>query len=133
MSPSKAQLEWLKSLVDQIDTLQSDAAPRPYYSQRVESAPPLTKISLDEVAKRVRRVVGELDNDNYFASFIGFQCIDDDNDGVLMTPSDVLRDRVGKPQLWDLLFRYSCPTETWVFSQFWRVWLASIIIFKILR
>lgn len=104
MSPSKAQLEWLKSLVDQIDTLQSDAAPRPYYSQRVESAPPLTKISLDEVAKRVRRVVGELDNDNYFASFIGFQCIDDDNDGVLMTPSDVLRDRVGKPQLWDLLF-----------------------------
>lgn len=87
-------------------TLRSEAAPRPYWSQKQGRPAAVVATDLPTTATRCRGVISDLERQHWFARTLGYECVDDHDDSNV-TIIEVLERRVGKPQL------VSLPTEQW--------------------
>ena len=94
---SESPLTWLGTLADSAPALHQQRHPLPYYSQR-EPGTESRESSLIAAVRRVRTLVGELEEKHYFAGSLGFDCVD--YEARRSTPEFELEHRVGKQHLW---------------------------------
>ena len=101
MSPSRASevISWLSALADGADDLPRPEGRAPYFSQRHQAEAAPTKPALEEIARRVYRLVKNFDQQHFFSETVGFECIDGYGDSE-SSPATELSERVGKPDLW---------------------------------
>ena len=92
------QLRWLIDLRESMPDLTEQQSPRPYWSQRKQPPKEPTAPSLDAVVRRVRREIDDLTSQHWFASTLGFDCVDS-NGEVETSIEDQLDRRVGKAHL----------------------------------
>ena len=94
-----AAISRLRQLADIAPRLLREVSPRPYFSQRRSMPAEATAAALPEVVRRMRRLIQGFLDQHYFASRIGFACVDGNGD-FGKSPAEHLKERVGKPQLW---------------------------------
>ncbi|WP_420621945.1 hypothetical protein [Candidatus Poriferisodalis sp.] len=94
-----AAIPWLSQLADIAPRLLREASPRPYFSQRRSMPDEATAAALPDVVRGMRRMIQGFLDQHYFASGIGFACVDGNGD-FGKSPTEHLKERVGKPQLW---------------------------------
>ena len=99
-------LDWLSELAAAAPILPRAQPPRVYYSQRKMATQPTLERSLPEIARRVRLLVQELNDEQLFAETFGYDCVDGHGYSE-NSPEQELDKRVGKPHLW------SDDPETW--------------------
>lgn len=99
-------LDWLEQLRSQVPNLRSESEPRPYWSQRQNGPAAATATDLPATITRCRSAISELEDEHWFARTLGFDCVDGHGESNT-TKAEVLKRRVGKPQLVDL------STERW--------------------
>lgn len=98
-SPSDASLAWLTELAEVADRLPHRSRPRQYWSQRNGTAPaPPPPLDLAGTCERFHKLANRLDDDNYFARHLGYDCVDSRDE--IGSISGELGERVGKPHLW---------------------------------
>ena len=112
-------IAWLGQLADTAPRLLREVPPPPYFSQRRSMAAAATAVALPEVVRQVRRMLQGFLDQHYFASEIGYACVDG-NGNFGKPPSEQLKDRVGKPQLWvdddaewEAEHPWAIPPEDW--------------------
>lgn len=96
-----SELDWLERLASAAPTLQMESGPRPYWSQRQVRTQTVASSDLPTTVRRVRVVVNELTDQNWFARTLGYDCFDGGGETGTTLESELDR-RLGKPHLLDL-------------------------------
>lgn len=91
-------LRWLGDLAEAAHSLPLHQT-SPYYSQRVADEDDASESLLPVIARRVRGLIDELDEDCYFNQVFGEQCMEISLPSG-PTPAGILSSTVGKPHLW---------------------------------
>lgn len=91
-------LQWLREL--HAAATSNTLGPKPYFSQRQQGAPSGETLSLRELSSQIRSVIGQLNQGDYFAEALGFDCAAGDC-LAHSSPAEELGRLIGKSHLWD--------------------------------
>ena len=92
-------LRWLRQLASVATRLPFARPPSPYFSRRSSDGELTLETALPSIAAKVRSLIQEFYDDHYFASDLGFLCVDGNGD-FGSNPEKELERRVNKPHLW---------------------------------